>query len=136
VGAITVSRRLAIVVGTATPVLELVRRRSQLTIPSAFPFWFDDVLLGGFLLYGAWRARRDPRAGLPWLAAAWGFMIGLAYSSFFGQLQQLSSPDPSGVPGVWVVAVKGLGLVLGVAGLAAALVPAAGRPVRPGPRAD
>jgi hypothetical protein len=80
------------------------------------------MLLGGFLLYGAWRVASDRRTGRAILAAAWGFMCGLAYYSFFGQLQRLAEPDPSGLAPVWVIAVKGVGLVLGIVGMVTALV--------------
>jgi len=50
------------------------------------PALFDDYILGAFLLYGAWRVGKDVRSGQRFLAAAWGFMCGMAYLSFFGQL--------------------------------------------------
>ena len=115
------SRALAVFVGVITLLAEIARRRHQLLDPAAVPLWIDDVLLAGFLLYGAWRVAADQQAGRPVLAAAWGFMCGLTYYSFFGQLQRLTEPDPSGLAAVWVVAVKGVGLVLGVLGLVTAL---------------
>jgi hypothetical protein len=115
------SRALALFVGIVTPLAEVARRRQQLLDPAALPVWIDDMLLGGFLLYGAWRVAADPHAGRPVLAAAWGFMCGMAYYSFFGQLQRLAEPDPSGLAPVWVIAVKGVGLLLGIVGLVAAL---------------
>ena len=58
-------------------------------------------------------------------------MCGLTYYSFFGQLQRLANPDPSGLAPVWVIVVKGVGLALGIVGMATALkaapVRAAGR---------
>ena len=116
------SRGLAVFVGVITLVAEVARRRQQLLDPAAIPLWIDDVLLGGFLLYGAWRVAADPPAGRPVLAAAWGFMCGMAYYSFFGQLQRLAEPDPSGLAPVWVIAVKGVGLALGSIGLVTALI--------------
>jgi hypothetical protein len=119
--ALSFSRALAQFVGIVTPLSEVARRQHQLLDPAAVPLWIDDMLLGGFLLYGAWRVASDQRTGRPILAAAWGFMCGLAYYSFFGQLQRLAEPDPSGLAPVWVIAVKGVGLVLGVVGMVAAL---------------
>jgi hypothetical protein len=116
------SRGLAVFVGVLTLVAEVARRRQQLLDPTAVPLWIDDVLLGGFLLYGAWRVAGDQPAGRPVLAAAWGFMCGMAYYSFFGQLQRLAEPDPSGLAPVWVIAVKGVGLALGILGLVTALI--------------
>ncbi len=120
--ALSFSRALAMVVGIVTPLAEVARRRSQMLDPAAVPLWIDDMLLGGFLLYGAWRVASDRRTGRAILAAAWGFMCGLAYYSFFGQLQRLAEPDPSGLAPVWVIAVKGVGLVLGIVGMVTALV--------------
>ena len=119
--ALSFSRALALFVGIITPLAELARRRQQLLDPAAIPLWIDDMLLAGFLLYGAWRTRSHSAAGRPVLAAAWGFMCGMAYYSFFGQLQLLAAPDPSGLAPMWVIAVKGIGLALGIAGLVTAL---------------
>jgi hypothetical protein len=119
--ALTFSRRLALFIGTITPLMEIIRRWHQLADLRSLPVWFDDVLLGAFLLYGAWRAGKDRTSGRPILAAAWGFMCGLAYYSFFGQLQHLGEADPSGVSPLWIVSVKGVGLALGIAGLITAL---------------
>ena len=122
------SRSLALFVGIITLLSEVVRRRQQMLDPAASLLWIDDMLLAAFLLYGAWRVARDPQRGRPVLAAAWGFMCGMAFYSFFGQLQHLAEPDPSGLAPLWVVAVKGVGLVLGIVGMAAALRP----PIWPG----
>ena len=119
--ALSFSRSLALFIGIVTPLAEVARRRYQLLELAAVPLWIDDMLLGGFLLYGAWRVTSDQRTGRPILAAAWGFMCGLAYYSFFGQLQRLAEPDPSGLAPVWVIAVKGVGLVLGIVGMVTAL---------------
>jgi hypothetical protein len=119
--ALSFSRALALFIGIITPIAEVARRRHQLLEPAAVPLWIDDMLLGGFLLYGAWRVASDPRTGRPILATARGCTCGLAYYSFFGQLQRLAEPDPSALAPVWVVAVKGVGLVLGIVGMVAAL---------------
>src|SRR6185436_6597961 len=108
----TVSRRLALVIGILLPIAELYRRRNQLTDPTMIPAWFDDVLIGAFLLYGVWRTREGREDGRIFLAAAWAFMAGMAYGSFFGQLSELSNPDPSGASSIIVVAIKGAGLAL------------------------
>jgi hypothetical protein len=49
----------------------------------------------------------------------------MAYGSFFGQLQHLDQPDPSGVAALWVVVIKGTGFALAIAALAGALAPPA-----------
>jgi hypothetical protein len=101
-----------LIIGIALPTAELYRRRHQLGDLAMFPSWFDDVLIGAFLLYGWWRTRIDPDRGRLPLAAAWAFLGGMAYGSFFAQLAQIDRPDPSGAPPVAVIAIKGIGLVL------------------------
>ena len=116
------NRRLALVIGVVTPALETFRRWGQLTtLTVPWPGYLDDVILGAFLIAGAWRAGRGPSGRLV-LAAAWGFLCGHAYGSFFEQLGALDRPDPSGFAPAFVVAIKGLSLVLGVIGLVTSLV--------------
>jgi hypothetical protein len=112
------SRYLALAFGVFLPVAETVRRWS--TWHENPPALFDDYIAGALLLYGAWRTGRDLQHGRPFLAAAWGFLCGLAYASFFGQvwrLQHGDNADPSGLPSVWVTAVKGLGFALAILAL-------------------
>src|SRR5258705_11351601 len=92
---ISISRYLALVFGVLTPLAETIRRWS--TWREDPPSFFDDYILGAFLLFGAWRVGKDARTGRPFLAAAWAVMCGMAYSSFFGQLQdnQLGLADPA-----------------------------------------
>jgi len=116
------SRQLAILVGVATPSIETVRRWHELrTLTVWWPAYLDDVLLGAFLLYGVWRTRGGRLSGRAALAAGWGFMCGMAYSSLFFQLARLNDPDPSGLSPRFVVAFKGFGLALGIIGLALSL---------------
>lgn len=77
---IQISRVLAIVIGVVTPIAETIRRWH--TWQENPPALFDDYLLGGFLLYGAWRVGKDIRNGQRFLAAGWAFMCGMAYGSF------------------------------------------------------
>jgi hypothetical protein len=81
----------------------------------------DDFILGGFLLYGVWRTAKSIEPGRRYLAAAWGFTCGMAFNSFFGQLMRLDQPDPSYVPAVWVVSIKGIGFLLAIAALVGSL---------------
>ena len=115
------SRSLALFVGIITLLSEVARRRQQMLDPAAVLLWIDDILLAAFLLYGASRVARDQQRGRPVLAAAWGFMCGMAFYSFFEQLQPLAAPDSPGAAPLWVVAVKGGALLLGIAGMVAAL---------------
>ena len=104
--AISFSRYLAIVLGVLTPLLETIRRWSTWRDdPASF---FDDYILGGLLLYGAWRVGRDARAGQRFLATGWAFMCGMAYGSFFFQLHNISigAPDPAPISSTWVAVIK------------------------------
>jgi hypothetical protein len=111
------ARKLAIVFGVLVPGVEVVRRWHQLGDLEALPFWLDDFFIGGFLLLGAWKTGQDVDAGRPWLAAAIGFAAGMNYASFFSQLAALDAPDPSGLSGITVVAIKGVLEVLAIIGL-------------------
>jgi hypothetical protein len=118
---IKLSRILAIILGIITPLLETVRRWSTWQQnPAAF---FDDYILGGLLLYGAWRVGRDGRAGQKFLNGGWGFALGMIYSSFFWQLDQnrLGSIDPAPVSGDWVLLFKGIGFILIITGFITSL---------------
>lgn len=119
--ALSFSRALAVFVGVTTLLSEVVRRREQLLDRAAVLLWIDDVLLAGFLLYGAWRVSSSGTEGRPILAAAWGFTCGLAYYSLFDQVHRLASPASSGAAPVWVIAVKGVLLAVGIAGMVTAL---------------
>jgi hypothetical protein len=117
------SRRIAIVFGILLPAVETIRRWHQLGDLSALPFWLDDWLIGGFLLLGAWKSRRDVEAGRPWLAAAVGFAAGMGYAAFFSQLATLDVTDPSGLSGITVVTIKGVLLAFAICALAIVLRP-------------
>jgi hypothetical protein len=120
---ISISRYLAIALGILTPLAETIRRWSTWREnPAAF---FDDYILGAFLLFGAWRTGKDARSGRPFLAAAWAFMCGMAYSSFFGQLEanRLGLADPAPISSGSVAAIKGIGLAVGIICLVFSLWP-------------
>lgn len=112
--AIAISRYIAIVLGILTPLAETMRRWS--TWSENPPALFDDYILGAFLLYGAWRVGRDARRGQPFLAAAWAFMCGMAYYSFFDQLHRyrLGMNDPAPVSSLTVAVIKGAGLTVAI----------------------
>lgn len=115
------SRRLAIAFGILVPLGETIRRWSTWReYPSGF---FDDYIMGAFLLYGAWLAGRDVRGGQRYLAAAWAFTCGLGYCSFFGQLKSLSlnEIDPAPISSEWMAVIKGVGLVLALLALVVSL---------------
>ena len=114
------SRRLAIAGGIILPLGETARRWHQLGDPRMWLPWFDDIAIAGFLLYGAWRTRHDA-SGRPILAAAWGFACGLGYASFVFSLLTPETVDASGFSMQVAVAVKGVMLAAGIAGLIGAL---------------
>ena len=111
---LVVSRCLALCIGSLLPLAELYRRSHQLGDIAVLPAWIDDVLIGAFLLYGAWRTRGGREDGRIHLAAAWAFMAGMAYGSFFGQLEELDQADPSGASPLIIVGIKGAGLVIAI----------------------
>ena len=119
--AISVSRYLAIVLGVVTPLAETIRRWS--TWREDPPSFFDDYILGGLLLYGAWRVGRDVREGQRYLTAAFGFMLGMVYLSFFGQLRaiRLGEVDPAPISSTSVAVIKGIGFALAITGLVLSL---------------
>jgi hypothetical protein len=116
------SRRLALVLGTVTPLAETYRRWDEIRALTVWwPAVVDDFLLGGFLLIGAWWVGHDPTRGRPILSAAWGFMCGIAYGSLTFQLANLTAPEPSGWPATLVVGIKAIGLIIGIVGLIGSL---------------
>jgi hypothetical protein len=102
------SRWLAIIGGILAPLAETVRRWS--TWQQSPPNFFDDYIMGAFLLFGAWRVGKDVHSGQRFLAAAWAFACGLGYYSFFGQLDSLrrGQVDPAPIASEWVLMIKGV----------------------------
>jgi hypothetical protein len=113
------ARRLAILAGVVLPIGELARRWHQLGDPRLLFAWLDDILIGAFLLYGAWRVGQDAVRGQATLAAAWGFTLALAIGSLFTGV--FGDPDPTGAPRAVVVAIKGTMLILNIAALVSVL---------------
>jgi hypothetical protein len=113
------ARGLAVVAGVVLPIGETIRRWHQLSDPRLLWAWLDDYAIGAFLLYGAWRAGRDPVTGQVSLAAAWGFTLAEALGSFFFGV--FGDPDPTGAPRGVVVAIKGTMLLFAVAALVSVL---------------
>jgi hypothetical protein len=77
------------------------------------------------------RTGKDLQSGRRFLAAAWGFFCGMAYVSFFGQLEdnRLGIADPAPISSGWVAAIKGIGFAIGVTALILSLwpIPEAGK---------
>jgi hypothetical protein len=120
--ALRFSRWAGRVVGPLIIVLETLRRWRQFGDPGAWPAIADDYIAGAFLFWAAASPRAAAvRGGRLYLAAAWGVLGGMAYGSFFTQLHRAGEPDPSGLPVLAVLLVKGFGLLLSIAGLIGAL---------------
>ena len=115
------SRYLAVIFGVMAPLLETVRRWN--TWQEYPPAFFDDYIMGAFLLAGAWLVSRGSAIGQKVLAAAWGFTCGMGYYSFFEQLRRyrLGEIDPAPVPAGMVLVIKGVGVALAIAALIATL---------------
>jgi hypothetical protein len=119
--ALMISRALAVVIGVFAPLGETIRRWS--TWHDYPPSIIDDYLMGALLLWGAWSTRQGVPNGRARLATAWGFTCGLGYYSFFEQVRRNAAGeiDPAVIPPTWVAVIKGVGLVVAVLGLVAAL---------------
>ena len=115
------SRRLAYVAGIAAPLAETIRRWS--TWQQSPPTFFDDYLMGAFLIFGAWKTGRNVRSGQRFLIAAWAFACGLGYYSFFGQLESLrrNEADPAPISSAWVAVIKGVGWAIAILALLVSL---------------
>lgn len=125
------SRSLAYIGGIAAPLAETIRRWS--TWQQSPATFFDDYLMGAFLIFGAWQTGRNVRSGQRFLIAAWAFACGLGYYSFFGQLQSLRSneSDPAPIPSEWVAVIKGVAWAMAILALIVSLkaVPEASKSV-------
>jgi hypothetical protein len=102
---------LAFVGGVLTPLLETIRRWNQLTDFRYFVFWFDDYLIGGFLIFAAYKTYTSAAVGQKYLSAAWGIATGMAFYSFFTQIQSVDRADPAPVASSTVAIIKGVMLV-------------------------
>ena len=106
------SYRMARAAGIVLPVGETIRRWG--TWWDAPPAYLDDVLIGAFFLLAARMYTRDERIGQRYLAAAWGFGVGMGYLSLYSSIERLGQPDVSGVSGTVAVAVKTVMVLLGL----------------------
>jgi hypothetical protein len=121
-GSLSFSRGAAQILGPLVIAIETWRRWHQFGEIRMWPAIFDDYLVGGFLLYAARVARPTNQSrGRRNRAPAWGVATGMMYGSFFAQLERLAERDPSGLPAWPVVIAKGIGLLVCLVGLVAAL---------------
>ncbi|HEY3386077.1 MAG TPA: hypothetical protein VGK46_06185 [Saprospiraceae bacterium] len=103
--------------GILTPFLETIRRWHQLSDARYFISWFDDYIIGAFLFFAAWKTYNSLSEGQKYLRPPGGFASGMAFYSFFSQLQSLDQPDPAPVSSVAVAVVKGIMLLTCVTSL-------------------
>ncbi len=111
---------MAVIMGIFIPLAETVRRFHQLTDISQFLFWFDDYILGGILLWAAWKLKTDHSRGILYMIAAWGIGAGALFLSFLGQFDYIftGQNDVGGIFSVWVVLfAKGFILAYMIIGL-------------------
>ena len=102
------SRHAAWMGGIQVPLLETIRRWGT----GNYLLWLDDYLLGGALLFAAWRAHREGIRARPWLAAAWGFACGIGLSSFGSHWLRMDEADVSGFDPRLLTAAIGAGLLV------------------------
>jgi hypothetical protein len=107
------SRNAAWIAGILVPLLESIRRWGT----GYYLLWIDDYLLGGALLFAAWRAHREGIAARPWLAAAWGFALGIGYSSFISHWLRMNEADVGHFDHRLLTGGIGVGLLLALLGL-------------------
>ena len=86
---------------------------------SYFLNWFDDYLLGGFLLFAAWKVLKQKEKAAVYLAAAWGVSAGAIFLSTLGQLDYIKQgkADPAPVSSETVLIIKTFFLLLSIAGM-------------------
>jgi hypothetical protein len=110
---------MAVVMGIFLPLAETVRRINQLHDLREFFNWFDDYILGGILLWAAYRVLKHRNRAALYLIAAWGIATGAVLLSFLGQFSYYNSP--SGDPGIFsttfVAIAKGVILAFMLVGL-------------------
>ena len=110
---------MAVVMGIFLPLAETVRRINQLHDLREFLSWFDDYILGGILLWAAFRALKKKNNSVAYLIAAWGIATGALLLSFMGQLRYYDSPtgDPGIFSTTFVAIAKGIILAYMLVGL-------------------
>src|SRR5436190_2903551 len=118
------SRWLALVFGALLPLLAIVRNWS-LDKQDLWAF-FTDVASGAFLLFAARKVGENERVGKRYLAAAWGLVCGLFYSSLANQITAIMSVGSSEMveppmPPELLAAMTGIGLLIVLTGLVLSL---------------
>jgi hypothetical protein len=119
--ALSYSKALAFSLGVLIPIAETIRRRSQLLQINNLAYWFDDYILGGILLFAAWKAKRNPLDGQKYLSAAWGLTVGALFLSTLSQVERLGGTDPSLISPLTIAVAKAVLLIIALSGLVTSL---------------
>jgi hypothetical protein len=116
---LSISVKMAIIMGIFLPLAETARRSNQLLDLTKFFNWFDDYLLGLTLLTAAYLVKKRKPNAISYLIAAWGICVGALFLSFLGQFKyyQTTTGDPGIFPTTLVAIVKGIILVYMLIGL-------------------
>lgn len=101
-------------IGVFLPAVEVWRRRTDF---SNIPSYVDDFIMGGLLIYAARAVSKKQRNGSVLLVSAWGIYCGGMYYSFFGQVNNASANDISGLSNGIVIAVKAVLFLVGIVSL-------------------
>ena len=115
------SRWVAIAFGVLIPLLGIVKNWTE-TKQDAFGF-FADILLGTFLLFGAWKVGQNERSGQRFLSAAWGLTCGILYATLVNQVNAFDAPEQGDTlfgPASAATAAS-LGLLIAIVGLISSL---------------
>lgn len=115
---LNLSRNLALGIGPLLPVLETIRR---IRIGGNIVWWLDDYLIGLFLIASALLTFKNPEKGRRYLAAAWGFALGMGYVSFFSHLLDRNESGKTLFHNDLVTGVIGFGIILSILGLLGSL---------------
>ena len=115
------SRTLAIILGAALPLLGFIRQITTATGDATG--FFTDLVVGIFLLFGAWKVGEKTHTGQRYLAAAWGMTVGVFISTLAAQISGLGQVEPVAPPisRSWLTVSAGLGLILATVGLITSL---------------
>jgi hypothetical protein len=121
----SLSLKMLIFMGVFLPLAETVRRSNQILIPAEFLSWFDDYMLGGCLLWAAYRLRQKSKNADLHSIAMWGIGFGALFLSTLAQIRDFAKGDPGVLPTQIVLVFKlliliymGVGLHLSVKAIA------------------
>ena len=107
---LTISVKMAEIMGVFLPLAETVRRANQLLDISRFFSWFDDYILGIVLLIAVYLVKTRKNNSISFLIAAWGFVSGAIALSFLGQFNYYitNTSDPGIFSTSFVAIAKGI----------------------------